>query len=470
MPRRADATVAGGYDPGPDAWDEAVDEHGTVRPSHREPLRALDAIGLDRAVAATMDELGRRRIRFGDDAGPFVVDPIPRVIDAAEWEALEQGLAQRVRALDRFVADVHGPRHAVADGVVPAALVDNSPFTEPDLADLPAPPVALGLCGLDLVRDGHGRFRVLEDNTRSPSGLAYMLAARQASDAVLGVPDDVAPLDGIGAALRTALGATVPPTADPDGIAVLLSDGRHNTAWWEHEQLAALMDVPLVTPAELRLRNDRLQLRDDGRPVSAVYRRTDAAALRSPSGELTPDGALLLPAMRSACIGVMNGYGAGVADDKAIYPHVPDLIRYFCGEDPLMPDVPAHDLDDPGQRAAALERAAELVFKPRAGQGGRGVVIGPHASAAELRETVAAIDADPAAWIAQDAVMLSTHPTVSDGRLQPRHVDLRPFVLADGAGGWRLLPGGLTRVALAAGELVVNSSRGGGGKDTWVRR
>lgn len=459
------------YAPAPDTWDEAVDEHGTVRPGYRRTLDALVEVGPRDAARRSARFVERHDIRFGDDDSPFVVDPVPRIIDAAEWRDVERGLAQRARALDRFAADVHGPRRAIADGVVPAEVVDRSPFVEPDLIGLAEPPpVIVALAGLDLVRDQHGRFRVLEDNTRTPSGVAYLLAARRVSAELLGVPDDVEPLDAIGPALRTALRATVPPSADPDGAEVLLSDGPDNTAWWEHRELAALMDVPIVTPADLRLRGERLELRDGGRPVRAVYRRTDPAALRQPDGRPTADGALLLPAIVAGSVGVMNGYGGGVADDKAVYPHVPDLIRYFCGEEPLMPDVRVHDLDDEAARDELLERPGELVFKPRDGQGGEGVVIGPRASAGELRTVVDRVRADPAGWIAQDAVVLSTHPTAIDDELRPRHVDLRPFVAADGDGGWRLLPGALTRVALDEGQMVVNSSRGGGGKDTWVRR
>lgn len=460
------------YAPFPDAWDEAFDEHGSVRPGYRELLDAVLDVGPAAAAERAAAFVDRHGIRFGDDeATPFVVDPVPRIIEATEWHAVERGLAQRAHALDRFAADAIGPRRAIADGVVPAAIVDGSPLFEPDLVDLAdPPPVTIAIAGLDLVRDARGRLRVLEDNTRNPSGLAYLLAARRISAETLGVPDDVASLDGLGAALRTALAATVPASADPDGVAVLLSDGPANTAWWEHRRLAALMEVPLVTPDELRLRGERLLLRRDDRPVRAVYRRTDDGALRTPDGRLTDHGTLLLPAIIAGSIGVMNGYGAGVSDDKAVYPYVPDLIRYFCGEEPLIDDLRVHDLDAPDQREATLERAGELVFKPRGGQGGEGVVIGPRASARGLREVVDRVRADPAAWIVQDAVVLSTHPTVVDGRLRPRHVDLRPFALADGRSGWRLVPGALTRVAFDEGQMVVNSSRGGGGKDTWIRR
>lgn len=451
-------------------WDEALDGDGLPRPSHAPALDALHRVGVGDAARGVAGEIDRLGLTFGDDDGtPFHVDPVPRVIEAGEWAALGAGLAQRGRALDAFVADVHGPRRAVAEGVVPASVVDGCSFVEPDLVDLASPPgVRVGVAGLDVVRDGDGVFRVLEDNCRTPSGLAYLLASRAAVDATIGVPGEVLDLDGrIGPALLTALRATIPDGAG-EGAAVLLSDGPGNTAWWEHGRLADLMGVPLVTPTDLRLRGDRLELRDGGEPVVAVYRRTDEDTLRDEDGRPGPIAALLLPAVRAGRVGVMNGYGTGVADDKAVYPHVPDLVRLFCGEEPLLPDLPVHDLGDAASRDAALDRAAELVFKPRDGFGGHGVTLGPRASRAELRTAVDAVRADPGAWIAQDAVVLSTHPTVVDGTLAPRHVDLRPFVVADGDGDWALLPGALTRVALDDGQMVVNSSRGGGGKDTWV--
>lgn len=452
-------------------WDEASGGDHDAAAAYATVWESLERIGLQAAADRVDERIADQGISFGDDDTPFAVDPVPRIIPRDEWQALERGLVQRTRALEAFVADVHGPRRAVEDGIVPAAVVEACPFVVPDLADLPVPPaVRVAIAGLDVVRDEHGTFRVIEDNARTPSGLAYMLASRGAVGRTLGVPESVVGIaDALGPALRTALRATA-PEGTGDGAAVLLSDGPGNTAWWEHERLAELMGVPLLRPDDLRRRGDRLELRDGGEPVTAIYRRTDDAALRDADGALSELGELLLPALRAGTVGMMNGFDTGAADDKAVYPYVCDLVRYFCGEEPLIADLRVHDLTDERTRSAALDRADELVFKPRDGQGGHGVVLGPWAGPAELRRVVDAVREDPAEWIAQDAVTLSTHPTVIDGRLQPRHVDLRPFVLADGAGGWRLLPGALTRVALEQGEMVVNSSRGGGSKDTWVLR
>jgi uncharacterized circularly permuted ATP-grasp superfamily protein len=460
------------YTPTPGAWDEAFASDGSVRETHRAALEAVGRRGPRAAADEAAAAISRAGTTFGTDDAPYVVDPVPRAIAAEDWATLERGLAQRVRALDAWVADVHGARLAIADGIVPAAVLDGCRFVEDDLAGLgAAAPVRIAVAGLDVVRDADGRFRVLEDNCRVPSGLAYLLAARDAVTAALGEPpDDVAPLAGhVGPALLRAVRATTPASAG-DGACVVLSDGPENTAWWEHAVLARLMGVPLVTPADLRLRGDRLELAETGEPVVAVYRRTDVAALRGPDGRPTPHGELLLPAVRAGTVGVANGYGCGTADDKAIYPHVPALIRYFCGEEPLVEDVHVHDLCDEETRERVLAVPETLVFKPRDGQGGQGVLIGSRATAGELRAAVEAARRDPAAWIAQDAVMLSTHPTVVGDELVPRHVDLRPFALADGDGGWRLVPGGLSRVAFEEGQMVVNSSRGGGAKDTWVLR
>jgi uncharacterized circularly permuted ATP-grasp superfamily protein len=452
-------------------WDEANGGNPATAVAYATVWEQLEQLGLQTAADRVDARIADRGISFGDGDTPFDVDPVPRIIDRDEWQALERGLAQRAAALEAFVTDVHGPRRSLEDGIVPTAVVDACPFVVPDLIDLPAPPaVRVAIAGLDVVRDQHGVFRVIEDNARTPSGLAYMLASRGAVGETLGVPESVVGIaDTLGPALLTALRATTPEGAD-DGAAVLLSDGPGNTAWWEHERLAELMGVPLVQPQGLRLRGDRLELRDGGEPVSAIYRRTDDATLRDEHGTLSALGELLLPAIRAGTVGVMNGFDTGAADDKAVYPYVSDLIRYFCGEEPLISDLPVHDLTDERTRRDALDRADELVFKPRDGQGGHGVVLGPWADAADLRRVVDAARRDPAEWIAQDAVVLSTHPTVIEGQLRPRHVDLRPFALADGAGGWKLLPGALTRVALEEGEMVVNSSRGGGSKDTWVLR
>jgi carboxylate-amine ligase len=325
-----------------------------------------------------------------------------------------------------------------------------------------------------VVRDGDGRLRVLEDNLRTPSGVAYGLSAREIvteSLSELGLPGKKgeAPCE-IRQTLSRLLAGVLrprPPNAGEDDATVLLSDGPGNSAWFEHRLLADLLDIPLVRTGDLRRCGERLQLREDGRGVAVVYRRTDQERARLLDGALTEVGDLLLAPVLNGTLHVVNGFGTGVADDKLVYPFVPAMIGFYLGEEPLIDSVPTFDLGEPAQRAQALERLDELVIKPRDGHGGRGVLVGRSASAGELRQARREIDRDPEGWIAQELIMLSTHPTVIKGQLQPRHVDLRPFVFYDGHTA-RTLPGGLTRVALREGSVIVNSSRQGGGKDTWV--
>lgn len=451
--------------------DEAFAPDGAARPLYAALMGELEGVDLAARAERVAAHLRERGVAFGGDAGwPFVVDQVPRLIEAAEWARVDAGLQRRAATLEAFVADVHGPRACFSDGVIPADALDGCPFVEPDLFGLPDPPSArIAVAGMDLVRDGRGELLVLEDNCRTPSGLAYALAARHAVRQLHG---DAIAIRDFGAelqdALRAALAAAMPPAAVDGAETVLLSDGPANTAWYEHNALAALAGVELLVTDQLRLDGNVLRRRDTGAPIGVAYRRTDIDRLRTDDGALTPLGELLVRPLQAGTLSLLNAFGTGVADDKRIHAHVDDLTRYYLGEEPLVRSVPTLDLADPAALEEALDRAAELVLKPRDGHGGHGVVIGPAASAAELADVRAEVRAAPAGWIAQEVVALSTHPTVVDGALAPRHVDLRPFALACGPREWRVLPGGLTRVALAAGEMVVNSSRGGGGKDTWI--
>ncbi len=451
--------------------DEAFTPDGAARPLYAEVLGALEGVDLAAQAEAVAAHLAARGVAFGGDAGwPFVVDPVPRLIEAAEWARVEAGLQRRAQALEAFVADVQGERRAFADGVLPATTLDGCPFIEPDLAGLPDPPSArIAVAGMDLVRDAHGELLVLEDNCRTPSGMAYALAAR---DAVRELAGDAVAVRDFRAELQETLAAALAAAmreGAPDGAeTVVLSDGPGNTAWHEHQVLAGLAGVDLLVTQDIRRDGDVLRRRDTGAPIGVAYRRTDIDRLRTDDGALTPLGELLLPPLQAGTLSLLNAFGTGVADDKRVHAHVDDLTRYYLGEEPLIRSVPTLDLADPAALHEALDRAGELVLKPRDGHGGHGVVIGPAATAEELDALRAEVRAAPDGWIAQEVVALSTHPTVAEGALAPRHVDLRPFALAVGRRQWRVLPGGLTRVALTAGEMVVNSSRGGGGKDTWV--
>jgi uncharacterized circularly permuted ATP-grasp superfamily protein len=439
-------------------FDEAMTPNGSPRPLAREALDAIADRGPGEACAAVRGALRANGVTFSsiDGDAEFLVDPVPRIIPAPEWETLERGLAQRVRALNRFLADAYGAREIVAEGVMEARVIDSAEGYEPRMRGL-APPIWIGVAGLDLVRDPSGRFLVLEDNVTTPSGIGYTVAAREAVLAEL-VPDD--PPRGVEHAHRLLCGALL--AASPRALphAVVLTDGRQNSAYWEHQWAAQRLGVPLVEAGDLTLHDDRLQ--HDGVPIDVVYRRTNADRLASPVGEL------LYPAIAAGTLGVVNAFGAALADDKLTHAYVEDMVRFYLREVPLLGSVPTLDLARPADRERALDEAAELVFKPRAGYGGVDVVIGPHADRATIADVRRRVQEEPGGWVAQPLVLFSRHPTVIDGRLAPRHVDLRPFVFLHGPDDARVLPGGLTRVAFDEGALVVNSTQNGGAKDTWV--
>jgi uncharacterized circularly permuted ATP-grasp superfamily protein len=418
-----------------------------------ELVAGRDLAALSESVQARMDG-----VTFRSGAGEhFHVDPIPRVIEASEWDVLERGLGQRTRALNAFVADAYGERRCVAAGAIPARVIDGAEHHEPALAGQRAPQgVWIGVAGLDLVRDTDGRFLVLEDNAMTPSGFAYAAAARAAVGAELG-PGPV-PLDPLPSLLGGALDAVRPP--GEDGGAVVLTDGPENSAHWEHAWCARALGVPLVEPGDLR--SDGVRLWHGAERVAAVYRRTNADRVATPVGEL------LGGPLRAGTLGVLNGFGTGVADDKLSHAYVETMIRFYLGEEPVLGSVPTFDLGLPAALEEVLDRLGELVVKPRDGHGGQGVVLGPYASREQLDALRGELTADPERFVAQPLVTLSRHPTVVDGTLQARHVDLRPFVFLHGPGDARVLAGGLTRVALDAGAMVVNSSQNGGAKDTWV--
>jgi uncharacterized circularly permuted ATP-grasp superfamily protein len=453
------------------AFDEAIGPGGLPRPHYAELLGVLERLDVSSLASALAEGLSERGVTFrleGKD-DPFRLDAVPRLIESEEWVPLAAGLSQRVRALDRFIADVYGEREIVAAGVVPARAVDSCDHFEPLAARFPETPVRVGVAGLDVVRDPDGRFLVLEDNVRTPSGFAYVFAAREALDRHLPgrladgrVPYEPA-IDMLAGSLRAAA-----PEGVGDPSIVLLSDGPSSSAWYEHERVARVLEIPLVEIGDLSVRDGRLVARaaDTRVPVDVVYRRTDEDRLTDEGGELTEVGAAMFEPLSRGTLACVNAFGAGVADDKLIHAYVEDMVRFYLGEEPLLGSVRTYDPGIREHREEIVERIEELVVKPRAGLGGQGVVVGPHAKAGDLRETARALAERPEDYVAQEMVMLSTHPTVVDDRLEPRHVDLRPF--AFGGEDGEVAPGGITRVALDRGALVVNSSQRGGAKDTWV--
>jgi uncharacterized circularly permuted ATP-grasp superfamily protein len=429
---------------------------------YEEPAAGLNGRSPGELAAAVQHAVDGAGVTFGAKGDErFRIDPVPRVIGAAEWAELEAGLAQRLRALDAFCADAYGERRIVREGVLPARLIDTCDTYEPELEGL-RPPVWVGVAGLDVVRAPDGRFRVLEDNLRTPSGMAYAVAARLTTETLLapGDAEEPRPLGVLSELLASVIEAVAP---SPGPRAVVLTDGPDNAAYWEHGWLANALGVPLVTPGELVPAGRGLRRRD-GEPVDVVYRRTNADRVDSDVGRL------LLEPWRAGALGLVNAFGIGVGDDKLAHAYVEDMVRFYLGEEPVLRSVRTFDLSVPGVLEEALDRLGELVVKPRSLYGGAGVVICPHAEAADVMRIRAAITESPADYIAQELVELSTHATIVGDALEQRRVDLRPFAFLGPDGEARVLPGGLTRVALDAGSLVVNSSQNGGAKDTWVLR
>lgn len=465
-------------------YDEVVTPTGEIRPHYhaiserlsllspgelaqREQLR--DAIFRTQGITFTV---------YGDEAGTertFPLDLVPRIIPDDEWQMLEAGLIQRVTALNHFLDDLYvGEQAALRDGIVPRWLVQSSDGFLRAAFRVNVPHAARCLvAGIDLVRDEEGVHRVLEDNLRNPSGISYVLENRAAMTKVLPVAFSrhrVRPVNHYGAMLLNALRSVAPPAAAEEPTVVVLTPGVHNAAYFEHAFLARQMGIELVEGTDLVVEDHAVYMRTTTglQRVDVIYRRLDDSFLDPV--ELRPDSALgvpgLLSAVRSGTVTVSNSLGNGVADDKAIYPFVPAMIRYYLGQEPILPNVDTYLLWLDEQREAVLDRLDELVVKPVAESGGYGMLIGPHASDEEVATMRDRVLANPRAYIAQEVVQLSRHPTLIDDLLVGRHVDLRPFVISGET--VEVVPGGLTRVALREGSLVVNSSQGGGSKDTWV--
>jgi uncharacterized circularly permuted ATP-grasp superfamily protein len=489
-PRGAAAASAGAggpsdlYPPPAAGYDELFEGDGTPRPAAGalvEQLQRLGPEGLLEAGSRRDAVFVQQGITFetsGEDGPsherPFMLDLIPRVLAGGEWRAIKRGLAQRVRALNHFVDDVYHAREIVRAGIVPWRLVAGCPhFARAVHGIRPPGGVYCHVAGCDLVRDSDGSWKVIEDNVRVPSGISYVLENRAAMARL--VPElfasyRVRPVEHYPQLLLGAL-RSVAPSAESEATVVVWTPGPANSAYFEHAFLARQMGVELVEASDLVVRDDVLYMRTTRglERVHAVYRRldddfVDPLEFRSDSLLGVPG---LVRAYRAGSVAIANALGTGVADDKAVYCFVPEMIRFYLGEEPILENVSTYLLSDAEVREYVLARLDQLVLKPTGESGGRGVTIGPHASEQELALLRERVLEHPERWIAQELVQLSTVPTVGpDGTLAPRHVDLRPFAVF----GERIdiVPGGLTRVALQEGSLIVNSSRGGGSKDTWV--
>lgn len=466
----------GAYDK---AFDEMFDPQGNVRGPYKgifaelEPADASDlqarADALDRAFinqGITFSLSGQER--------PLPLDLVPRVISATEWTRLERGITQRVRALEAYLDDIYGEQHILRDGVIPRRLVTSCEHFHREAVGISPPNgVRIHVAGIDLIRDEHGSFRVLEDNLRSPSGVSYVMENRRTMARVfpnLFATHRVRAVDDYASHLLRALrNAAASNEADP--TVVVLTPGVYNSAYFEHSLLARQMGVELVEGRDLFCRDNTVYMRTTAgeRQVDVIYRRIDDAFL-DPM-QFRPDSVLgvagLLNAARAGNVVISSAVGNGVGDDKLVYTYVPTIIEYYLGEKPLLANVDTYRCWLDEEREEVLDRVNELVIKPVEGSGGYGIVFGPNASDKELNTISKKIRNDPRGWIAQPVMQLSTVPTQIGGKLAPRHVDLRPFAVNDGDDVW-VLPGGLTRVALPEGSLVVNSSQGGGSKDTWV--
>ena len=469
------------YDCGP-FCDEMYSAAGTIRPHYRrlaERLETLPEADFQQRRAAIDLAFLRRGVTFtvyNDSEGTeriFPFDLIPRIIPASEWKRLEAGLVQRITALNLFLHDLYHQQKILKDKVVPAAQVLSARHFRREFMNFSVPrDIYVHICGTDLIRDDAGRYLVLEDNLRCPSGVSYMIENRAAMRRAfpnLFQSYGVRPIEGYADALLKSLRYITPRPGDKPSV-VLLTPGVYNSAYFEHTFLARQMGIPIVEGRDLVVRDSHVFMRTTAGlvPVDVIYRRIDDDFI-DPS-VFRPDSVLGVPglvgAYRAGNVALANAIGTGVADDKVIYAYVPKIIKYYLDQEPLLPNVNTYLASEPADRKFILENIAKLVVKSANEAGGYGMLIGPAATAAECADFRAKVAAQPRNFIAQDPIMLSRSPTWCDGQLEGRHIDLRPYILA----GEKTVvtPGGLTRVALRKGSLVVNSSQGGGSKDTWV--
>lgn len=449
-------------------FDEAFSPQTELRPAYRELLEGLDPLDLARVQGQVQTRLREDGVEFGPEGmrSAFVVDAVPRIITAEEWRLLAAGLSQRVRALQLFLADIYSRQEILASGVMRRSILDGAPHYEPVAAGFGTPVVA-DLAGPDLVRDASG-FRVLEDNLRFPSGPTFALAARRAVAEQWPAGPRPVPAEGAFDLLGEMLRGRA-PDGRADAAVAILSEGPDSAAWFEHQSLASRLGIEVVTAEQLEVSRGELVTRTDLEPrrIDVLYNRSNTDRITRSGNDLTPLGELLIEPLRSGKLVCVNSFGTGIADDKAVHCYTGAMIRFYLGEEPLLDTPDSLDLGDPDQADQAMGQLDRLVIKPRWALGGQDIVIGPKASAKELERARQAVRSNPGRYVAQEMIGLSTHPTLIGDRLEPRHIDLRPYVITS-EGEQTVLPLALTRFARAAGNLVVSSTQGGGAKDTWI--
>ncbi|WP_062226242.1 circularly permuted type 2 ATP-grasp protein [Aureimonas frigidaquae] len=464
-------------------FDEMLVDNGTVRAPYtrfqrwfeqQDPQalasKAGEAEGFFRRTGITFNVYGQQEA--AERLIPF--DLVPRIISGAEWAPLAEGIEQRVNALNAFLHDIYHDQEVVRAGVVPASLIERNAAYLPQMEGFSPPGgVYTHIIGVDLVRTGEGQFYVLEDNARTPSGVSYMIENRETMMQMfpeLFAQNRVRPVENYPRHLRHSLSRVAPSACGGTPRIAVLTPGIHNSAYYEHAFLADQMGVELVEGSDLKKIDGRIAMRTTQGylPIDVLYRRVDDAFLDPLA--FNPDSLLGVPGImevyRNGGITIANAPGTGIADDKAIYSYMPEIVRFYTGRDAILENVPTHRCAEPDTLAYVLENLAELVVKEVHGSGGYGMLVGPAASREERETFAAKLRANPHNYIAQPTLALSTVPILAEAGLAPRHVDLRPFVLVSDK--VKIIPGGLTRVALKEGSLVVNSSQGGGTKDTWV--
>jgi uncharacterized circularly permuted ATP-grasp superfamily protein len=465
-------------------FDEMLEADGSIRPAYRKYHAWFQ--GQDPALMRHKDKEAEGLFRrtgitfnvYGDSAAeerliPF--DMVPRIVTGAEWRKLSRGIEQRVRALNAFMHDMYHRQEIVRSGRLPVRLFTNNDAWLPQMVGFTPPGgVYTHIVGIDLVRTGPDEFMVLEDNARTPSGVSYMLENRETMMAMF--PElfshiPVRPVSDYPSRLAKSLAACAPAAASDKPVVAVLTPGIYNSAYFEHAFLADQMGAELVEGGDLRVVDGRVQMRTTAgyQPIDVLYRRVDDEFLDpltfNPASLLGVPG--IFDVYRAGGITIANAPGTGIADDKAIYSFMPDIVEFYTGEKPLLPNVPTWRCAEPESLAYVLDNIGELVVKEVHGSGGYGMLIGPTSSKREIANFVQKLVARPEKYIAQPTLALSTVPIFTKAGLAPRHVDLRPFVLVS-PNGVDITPGGLTRVALKQGSLVVNSSQGGGTKDSWV--